>query len=122
MKENPVTLTRRALEEWMSQATPDNDDPENGFALVNVLPPGEPGSENIPGSINVPGDRLALLEDRFARGKNIILYSVSQSCPASGRAAEELARRGFEKVFDYAGGMAEWKSSGEIIDTRNEAH
>ena len=33
-----------------------------------------------------------------------------------GQAAEALAKRGFQNLYDYAGGMSDWKQSGNPVE------
>ena len=109
------TISRYQLEERLAARQPDNEDRENGYALVNVLSPRMFEREHIPGSINIPGDALEEFEKRFAKSKEIIVYCASFDCDASPTATAKLQEKGFEKVFDYEGGMNDWKEGGNRV-------
>ena len=103
------TISRDDLAERIQRESPDNDDRQRGFALVNVLAPQSFVQSHIPGSINIPQGQEDLFEQRFDKGKEIIVYCASFDCSASPKAATELARRGFTDVYDYEGGMQDWQ-------------
>jgi len=113
-----ATLTSEDLQRILKAGRPSSEDAEAGFVLVNVRPRREFERERIPGSIHVPPGRLRDLEQRFEKGKKVVVYSASSTCPRSSRAAAELTRRGFHYVFDYAGGMRAWKRAGNAVERR----
>jgi rhodanese-related sulfurtransferase len=103
-------IGKTELEEMLSNGQIDNDDPELGIGLVNVLPKDQYDAAHIPGSANIPFDEEAMssFERMFLRSKELIVYSRSEYCPEAPRCAEALSSIGFEKVRLYAGGMREW--------------
>lgn len=85
---------------------------EGAFTLLDVRQPKEYQQEHIPGSKLVPlpelGDRL----DEFDPQKPIIVY-----CAVGGRsrvAAQMLAGKGFEKVYNLKGGIKAWQDQTAI--------
>ena len=110
-----TTIDRRELEQKLEHERPDNDDPRLGYALVNVLGREAFEREHIPGSIHIPQGEEDGFEARFEPEKEIVVYCASRACDASPRAAAELARRGFHRVRDYEGGMADWKEAGHPV-------
>jgi len=44
------------------------------------------------------------------------LRIASPECSASNEAAEELSQRGFEHVFDYEGGLSDWKQGDQPVE------
>jgi rhodanese-related sulfurtransferase len=116
MSEPSVTpITRDTLVRKLERGHPDNDDPSAGFALVNVLGEDQFERERIPGSANIPQGQEEVFERRFEKGKEIVVYCASPECEASSKVARELARRGFEHVQDYEGGMSDWRDSGRAV-------
>lgn len=111
------TITRDDLQKRLWAHKLDNEDRERGFALVNVL--GEEVFEeaHIPGSINIPQGKESLFEQRFAKDKEIVVYCASPDCHASDKVAEMLVRRGFIRVYDYAGGLSDWKRGGQQVES-----
>jgi rhodanese-related sulfurtransferase len=88
--------------------------------IINVLDRPLFEREHIPGSINVP-----LTEDQFpkkveeqVRGKDapVVVYCASEECQASPKAASELEKAGFQNVYHFKGGMAEWKDAGRSVE------
>lgn len=85
---------------------------EGTFTLLDVRQPKEYEQEHIPGSKLVPlpelGDRL----DELDAQKPIIVY-----CAVGGRsrvAAQMLAGKGFEKVYNLKGGIKAWQDQTAI--------
>lgn len=91
------------------------------FTLINVLKPDEFESEHIPDSINIPvetGDFEEQVERRIGgKHQRVVVYCASPECRASWDAAEKLNEAGFTKVYEYEGGMEEWKKSGGDVET-----
>mgnify|MGYP006279345385 CR=1 FL=1 len=88
---------------------------ENGepFALVDTLGEESYGEEHIPGAVNLPLDSIV----RRARNEvdaniPVVTYCASYTCEASTLAARKLVDTGFDKVFDFKGGLEVWKKAG----------
>lgn len=111
MAQSYRTLSREQLERILDAEAPRNDQREGGYALVNVLDRDAYEKEHIPGSINIPRARIQDFARRFDRSKNIIVYCASVDCAISPRTASDLSQRGFERVYEYEGGMKEWKAA-----------
>ncbi len=88
--------------------------------LVNVLDEAKFVREHIPASINIPGGRKDFTEEvqRRLGGKDqpVVVYCASISCQASPQAARRLDEAGFEQVYDFEGGMEEWKQAGRPVE------
>jgi len=115
------TIDRSELEKALASSEPDNEERRRGFALVNVLDPDAFRRERIPGSINIPSDHLGEFDRLFRKEKPIIVYCASPDCAASHEAAAALARRGFDHVFEYEGGLRDWKDGGNPVEGRAAA-
>jgi len=114
-------MDRQGLEKRMEREKPDNEHRSEGYALVNVLPREEFEKEHIRHSINIPVDDAGEFENRFDKNKEIVVYCASFDCDASPKAAEELIKRDFEKVYDYEGGLKDWKEAGDPVEGKKAA-
>ena len=89
-----------------------NDEREQDFVLINVLPREKFNKQHIRTSINLPSEdsdfvqmveKVAVYKDR-----KIVVYCASFECDASPKAAKKLDEAGFSQVFDYEGGAKDW--------------
>lgn len=110
------TLTAEELKKRLDQKAPDNDDPDEGYALVNVLGEDDFEEAHIPSSINIPKGNEDKFEKRYSKDKPIVVYCASPECDASPTVAEELADRGFGKIYDFEAGMSGWKQAGYPVE------
>lgn len=78
----------------------------DGSVVVDVRTPEEYRAGHIPGSVNVPLDRLEGV--RTVADKTTPLYVYCRSGARSASAAGVLRRSGYEKVTDM-GGILSWK-------------
>lgn len=114
-----ATIDHAQLARKLQTNEPDNFDPNWGYALVHVRRHDDSGrADQIPGSIELRPHELDSVEGLFAKGKEIIFYCDSPGCDASTRVAHTLALRGFHRIVDYEGGMADWTAAGEPVATR----
>ena len=103
-------ITRDALKRMIDK----NED----FILVDVLSLESYEKEHIPGSINIPlADIKNKAERLLKKDKEIVVYCGSSQCTMSSQAAEELARLGYKEVYDYEGGLQDWKDAGFSIES-----
>jgi len=89
--------------------------------IINVLSEREFRKEHIPGSISIPleedNDFAAEVKKAVPDPSHkVIVYCANTDCPASDTAAKELEKAGFEDVWDFEGGIQEWKEAGEPVD------
>lgn len=103
-------LTAKQLDEWQSQG--------QRFTVIDILPEGSYEDEHIPGAVNIPlGDAEFATRVREFTGQpdpktTVVVYGEDADVDDSTRAAEKLFEMGFEQVFDFEGGLAEWKAEG----------
>lgn len=86
--------------------------------LVNVLGRDTFNQKHIPGSFNMPVDADSFVENmetRVPRDELVVVYCASQECDASTKAASQLTEAGFENVYDFEGGVAEWEAAGREL-------
>ena len=109
---NPIqSLSAERLCEWM-----DEDDKP---LLINVLPRVSFDKQHIPDSEHVSqyGEDFCEEVRALASGsaQRLVVYCNSKSCNASARAALKLVNAGFTNVFDFEGGVHEWREAGYTI-------
>jgi rhodanese-related sulfurtransferase len=107
------TISREELKEKMNRG----DD----FVLIDTLAEMYYRHSHLPGAINVPADEVReraqeLLPDREAE---LVVYCMDPPCPASEKAARELAAMGYDNVRDYAGGKQDWLYHGLPAEGRH---
>jgi rhodanese-related sulfurtransferase len=84
-----------------------------GAQLVEVLPEEEYAEEHLPGAIHLPLKSLTARSARtLDRSRPVVVYCWDALCDMSPRAAWDLERFGFDPVFDYTTGKADWIAAG----------
>ena len=100
-------------------------DEQKDLTLINVLSEEDFRRVHIPGSENIPVDRNDFVQrvERLAGGKDatVIVYCADADCSASPKAAKKLEEAGFKNVFDFEGGVAEWRKAGHEVERQTEA-
>jgi rhodanese-related sulfurtransferase len=85
----------------------------DGAQVVEVLPKHEYDEEHLPGAISIP---LKTLDARTTAGLDkrapVLVYCWDELCDLSPRAAHRLETLGFEQVYDYVEGKADWLGNG----------
>jgi rhodanese-related sulfurtransferase len=84
--------------------------------VINVLGAEQYNDAHIKGSINVPFDQVEAYAKKLDQKTEVVFYCANYMCSASGTAAEIFKKLGFEKVWAYEGGTAEWYQLGYPID------
>src|SRR5262245_29951699 len=87
--------------------------------LVEVLPEQSFRTAHLPGAVNVPLD--AEFEQHIQdavpdRNTLVIVYCADRQCRLSPEAALQLDRLGYNKVFDYKAGKADWQQAGLEVE------
>lgn len=95
---------------WKSNA-PDDTAPQ-GVVVINVLDKSLYDDAHIKGSINVTLENLDAHAKKLDKNADIIVYCSNYMCSTSDYAAKKLRDAGFEHVWVYAGGTAEWYQAG----------
>ena len=77
---------------------------------------------NIPGSLWIPVDHLAMKIERLniRKDEEIVVYCGGTQCPQSKQAAEKLVELGYTNVYAYEGGIQDWKEAGYALETLPE--
>jgi phage shock protein E len=81
----------------------------NGALLVDVRSPQEFASGHVPGSINIPLDRIATSTDTFKEAKQIVVFCRSGNRSAAAKGL--LNHKGFDNVIN--GGT--WQDVNECL-------
>jgi rhodanese-related sulfurtransferase len=95
-------------------------DSDEDFLLVNVLPKENFDEEHIPKSLNIPVSSEGF-EQQFVGAApvkriKIVVYCASFECHASPNAAKKLEESGYTNIYDYEGGMKDWKEAGYPVE------
>lgn len=81
---------------------------EPSLEVINVLDKELYDDCHIKGSINIPFNMIEQYAKRLDKNTHVVLYCSNYMCTASGAAARMLKKMGFENVWAYEAGMAEW--------------
>jgi len=107
------TLTKEKLKQMIEN--------HEDFVLINVLAEEYFDQEHILTSVNIPvkhEDFVDKVKARFPdKSKRIVVYCASFECRASPAAAKKLADEGYQDVYDYEGGIKEWKEAGYELES-----
>lgn len=81
--------------------------------VINVLDKESYDDCSIEGSVNVPFADIESFAQNIDRNTEMVVYCANYMCTASSAAAQKLNEMGFEKVWAYEGGTAEWYQLGK---------
>lgn len=80
--------------------------------LVDVLEREHFVKEHIPGAISLPVNEIAEGASKtLNKGDTVVVYCASFDCQASTIAAEKLIALGYKNVWDYKGGLKDYKEA-----------
>lgn len=91
----------------------DSQEQKPSLYVINVLDKESYDDCNIAGSVNVPFADVESFAKDIDRNTEMVVYCANYMCTASGAAAQKLKEMGFEKVWAYEGGTAEWYQLGK---------
>lgn len=77
--------------------------------VINVLASKYYNDCHIKGSVNVPFDILEKISKNWDKSEEIVVYCAQEKCPVSRKAYALLESLGFTNLYEYSGGMKEWK-------------
>ena len=105
------------IKEKLKQMIENHED----FVLINVLAEEYFDQEHIPTSINIPvkdEDFVDKVKERVPnKSRKIVVYCASFECQASPAAAKKLSDEDYMEVYDYEGGIKEWKEAGYEVES-----
>jgi len=83
--------------------------------VINVLEEKYFKKEHLPESINIPEGSETFLEavekELGSKTDPVVVYCASLECDASPKAARKLEDAGYTQVYDFEGGVKEWKEN-----------
>ncbi len=93
------------------------------FVLLETLPPKSFANGHLPGARNLPVEEIGRRASELipSTESEVVVYCASRSCDASEKAAKKLEDLGYDNVYDYLGGKADWKEAGLPMETPEEA-
>src|SRR2546423_7984329 len=100
----PIEIRRKDLKTLVAQGR---------AQLVEVLSASEYKREPLPHAVNVPLQTLTAASTKFLRkDQAVIVYCYDYQCDLSARAAWRLESMGFQEVYRYTAGKADWLAAG----------
>jgi rhodanese-related sulfurtransferase len=95
-------------------------DKRENFYLINVLDEDSFIDKHIPGSINIPIHKRnfneRLQKEINQKEVKIVVYSESPEDDSGPSAAKKLIELGYRMVYDYEGGIKDWKDAGYSLE------
>ncbi len=89
---------------------------KKGLVVVNVLEEELYNDCRIRDSINVPFEKVDEIAQIVDKEADVVIYCSNYQCTSSEYAAKTLSEKGFDNVWVYEAGMAEWYQQGLPID------
>jgi rhodanese-related sulfurtransferase len=81
--------------------------------LVEVLPAAEYKKEHLPRAVNIPLETMTSeTTKQLRKDVAVIVYCADFECDLSARAAWRLESMGFQEVYRYTPGKADWLAAG----------
>ncbi len=100
----PIEIRRKDVKTLVAQGR---------VQLVEVLPASEYKKEHLPQAINIPLETLtAETTKQLRKDVAVIVYCADFQCDLSARAAWRLESMGFQEVYRYTPGKADWLAAG----------
>jgi rhodanese-related sulfurtransferase len=100
----PIEIRRKDLKTLVAQGR---------AQLVEVLPTSEYKREHLPHAVNIPLQNMtAAIMKSLRKDQAVIVYGADYQCDLSARAAWRLESMGFQEVYRYTPGKADWLAAG----------
>jgi rhodanese-related sulfurtransferase len=100
----PIEIRRKDVKTLVAQGR---------VQLVEVLPASEYKKEHLPQAINIPLETMTSETTKSLRKDiAVIVYGADFQCDLSARAAWRLETMGFQEVYRYTPGKADWLAAG----------
>lgn len=87
----------------------DSLDTEQGLYVINVLPKKVCKDCKIPGTLNIPVDKLIKKVQKWPKNREIIIHCAGDPCPLGRHAYQMLRELGFTNIWLFDGGLRSWK-------------
>ena len=89
-----------------------SDVKKQDLCVINVLDKNSYYDCRIAGSINVAFEEIENFAKQLDRNAEIVVYCANYMCSSSSAAVQKLMQMGFDRVWAYEGGTAEWYQMG----------
>lgn len=100
----PIEIRRKELKTLVAQGR---------AQLVEVLPAAAYKKEHLPQAVNIPLQNMSAESTRGLRkDMAVIVYCENYQCDLSARAAWRMESMGFQEVYRYTAGKADWLAAG----------
>jgi rhodanese-related sulfurtransferase len=100
----PIEIRRKDLKTLVAQGR---------AQLVEVLPASSYKKEHLPGAVSIPLQTMnAETTKSLRKDVAVIVYCYDSQCDLSARAAWRLESMGFQEVYRYTAGKADWLAAG----------
>jgi rhodanese-related sulfurtransferase len=100
----PIEIRRKDVKTLVAQ---------DRVQLVEVLPASEYKKEHLPQALNIPLETMTSETTKSLRKDiAVIVYCADFECDLSARAAWRLESMGFQEVYRYTPGKADWLAAG----------
>jgi len=100
----PIDIRRKDVKTLVAQSR---------VQLVDVRLASEYEKEHLPHAVNLPLEKTTVATAKsLQKDKAVIVYSSDCQCDLSARAAWRLEGMGFQEVYRYTGGKADWLAAG----------
>lgn len=89
---------------------------ESGMQILDVRTPSEVAEGVVEGSTHInihDSDFKGKVTSQLDKSKPVVVYCLSGG--RSANAASKLSDMGFTNIFNYTGGMSEWKAKGKNL-------
>lgn len=100
-----ITISKDELQDMLNDVARD-------IVLIDVLKNDAFREQHIPMSINIPADQPQFVQMVTAvsggKDREIVVYSGGLNCTVANHAARKLQEAGFERVYNFQGGNAQW--------------
>ena len=100
----PIEIRRKDVKTLVAQ---------DRVQLVEVLPAAEYKKEHLPRAVNIPLETMTSeTTKQLRKDVAVIVYCADFECDLSARAAWRLESMGFQEVYRYTPGKADWLAAG----------
>src|SRR5215831_2341669 len=100
----PIEIRRKDVKTLVAQ---------DRVQLVEVLPAAEYKKEHLPRAVNIPLETMTSeTTKQLRKDVAVIVYCANFECDLSARAAWRLESMGFQEVYRYTPGKADWLAAG----------
>jgi len=101
-------ISKETLQAWRQS--------DKSLVVVDVLSKESYDKAHVAGAVHLPYAELKEKAATLDKDATVVVYCANYQCHASTSAAEALTAMGFNHVYDYKGGIKEWKEAGLPVE------